>query len=131
MRLTKNDGGPTSAGLFWQELTGEQLPQTGFMSQTAVREGNIEYITTQGKRAITRRLNVATGEWVFTKLGLKYYKTLRRNYVVNVPVIINGSPSDGRAYTKQATVPICKLGISSPSIALEPTMAQRLKKSSS
>ena len=63
VRLT-NDAGPTPAGLFWQELTGEQLPQSGSMSQTAVREGNIEYMKVNGKRAITRRLNVATGEWV-------------------------------------------------------------------
>ena len=75
VQLSKNDGEPTTAGLFWQELTGEQLPQSGYMTQAAVREGNVEYIKTRdGKRAITRRLNVQNGEWIFTQLGLRYYK---------------------------------------------------------
>ena len=129
VNLTKDNGEPTTAGLFWQQLTGEQLPESGYMSQAAVREGNVEYIKTRdGKRAITRRLNISNGEWIFTQLGLRYYKKLRRNYVVNVPVIIRGTPPDGRTYTKRASVPISKLGISSPNIALEPTMAQRLRK---
>ena len=75
-RLTNMDGTPTKAGLFWQELTGEQLPEN---SQLAVREGNVEFVKSGGKKSITRRLNVTNGEWVFTKFGLKYYKKLRRN----------------------------------------------------
>ena len=75
------------------------------MSQTAVREGNAEYIKLRdGKRGITRQLSLETGEWVFTKLGLTYYKRLRRNYVVNVPVIIRGTPPDGRVYTKKSDI---------------------------
>ena len=44
VRLSKDDGDPTAAGLFWQKFTGQTLPLSGFMSQTAVREGNAEYI---------------------------------------------------------------------------------------
>ena len=60
---------------------------------------------------------------MFTRLGLKFYKKLRRNYVVNVPVIIKGTPADGREYTKKATMPINQLGISVENIALAPTLA--------
>ena len=105
VQLSKPDGTPTAAGLFWQELTNEVLPQSGVMGQTAVREGNVEYIRTkEGKRA-TRRLDLASGDWIFTKLGLKYYKTLRRNYVVNVPVIIEGSPNEGKNIQRE---PLCQ-----------------------
>ena len=102
VRLSKDDGEPTPASLFWQGITGQTLPDSGFMSQTAVRDGNAEYIKLRdGKRGITRQLSLETGEWIFTKLGLKYYKRLGRNYVVNVPVIIRGTPPDGRVYTKK------------------------------
>ena len=128
-RLSNLDGTPTKAGLFWQELTGKELPESGHDAQKAVREGNVETIRLKnGGKAITRRLNVATGEWVFTRLGLRYYKKLRRNYVVNVPVVIHGLDDKGRTYTKKASIPIEKLGISQPDIALLKTLAARLRK---
>ena len=128
-RLSKDDGEPTKAGLFWQEITGQQLPDSGFSSQTPFREGNTEYIKLRtGRNAVTRRLNLETGDWVFTKLGLKFYKKLRRNYVVNVPVTIHGTPAEGRHYTKKATLPINKLGITVADIALAPTLEERLRK---
>ena len=72
------------------------------MSQIAIREGNVEYIKLRdGKKGIARRLNLEIGEWIFTKLGLKFYKKLKRNYVVNVPVTIHGTPAEGRSYNKK------------------------------
>ena len=59
VRLSKDDGEPTQAGLFWQGITGQTLPDSGFMSQTAVREGNAEYIKLcDSKRGITRQLSL-------------------------------------------------------------------------
>ena len=67
--------------------TGERLPDSGFSNQTPFREGNTEFIKLRtGRNGVTRRLNLETGDWVFTGLGLKFYKKLRRNYVVSVPV---------------------------------------------
>ena len=107
-RLSKDDGDPTKAGLFWQSLTGQSLPDSGFMSQTAVREGNVEHIKLRdNKKGITRRLNLENGEWIFTKLGLKIYKKLRRNYIVNVPVTVHGTPAEGRSYSNNES-PISK-----------------------
>ena len=129
-RLSKDDGEPTKAGLFWLQITGEQLPESGFSNQKPFREGNTEYIKLKtGRNAVTRRLNLETGDWVFTRLGLKFYKKLRRNYVVNVPVTIKGTPAEGREYTKKTTMPINKLGISVENIALAPTLEERLRKS--
>ena len=62
-------------------------------------------------------MRLTTGEWAFTKVGLKYYKKLRRSYVVNVPAVIHSVGDNGRTYTKKATIPISKLGIAQPEVA--------------
>ena len=66
-RLSKDDGAPTKAGLFWESLTGQPLPDSGFMSQTPFRENNTEYIRVDGQKRATRHLDVSNGDWVFTK----------------------------------------------------------------
>ena len=126
--LSKDDGTPTKAGLFWENLTGQSLPESGLMSKTQFRENNTEYITLNGKKRATRHLDVTTGEWVFSRLGLKFYRNMRRSYIVNVPVTVHGTPADGRHYTKSSTIPISKLGIASPTIALEPRLQTRMEK---
>ena len=71
--LSKDDGSPTKAGLFWEHLTGQPLPASGFMNQTAFRETNIEYIRMpDGKKRMVRHLDPATGEWGFSALGLLF-----------------------------------------------------------
>ena len=47
--------------------------------------------------------------------------------MVSVPVTIRGMPAEGRHYTKKATIPINKLGITVADIALAPTLEERLR----
>ena len=47
---------------------------------------------------------------------------------MNVPVTIHGAPAEGHRYIKTAMLPISKLGIASPEIALEPRLGERLEK---
>ena len=80
VKLLGNDGEPTAAGEYWKRSTGTVLPAGGYLQQTAVREGNTEYIKLHsGQKAATRRWDEATGVYKFTKLGKQYYKTQRRN----------------------------------------------------
>ncbi len=86
IKLVGNDGRPTAAGNYWAASTGLPLPAGGFMQQTAIREGNVEYIKlANGRKGATRKWNEATGIYKFTPLGNNYYKLQRRNYVASVP----------------------------------------------
>ena len=60
--LSKDDGTPTIAGLFWESLSGQPLPDSGMMSKVPFRENNTEYITLNGTKRVTRHLDLATGE---------------------------------------------------------------------
>ncbi len=89
IKLIDDGGVPTKAGTYWSFKSGQLLPDGGFMQQAATREGNVESIRLRdGTRGVTRRWIEGTGEYKFTRLGNTYYKTVRRNYVVTVPVII-------------------------------------------
>ncbi len=91
VKLVTDEGESTSAGDYWAAQAGQVLPAGGFLQQTATRDGNIESIRLRdGSRGVTRRFDEGTGEYKFTRLGNTYYKTVRRNYVVTVPVVLNG-----------------------------------------
>ena len=86
-RLSDASGALTAAGNEYEQRTGETLPDSGFQNQRAIRKGNTETIGLRdGRRGVTRKWNAASSRWDFTKLGTRYYKRLRRNYVVQVPV---------------------------------------------
>ena len=95
VRLSDMSGKLMAAGNEWEARTGEQLPESGIQGQKAIRKGNTETIKLpNGTRGITRKWNAARNRWDFTKLGRAFYKKLRRNFVVQVPVIIKGMRND-------------------------------------
>ena len=96
--LSKPDGTLTAAGVHYEQRVGP-LPTSFAADKIPEREANTEYITLQnGKRAITRQFDPATGEYTFTDTGRRYYRNIRRNYVVQVPVVIDGRRKDGSTY---------------------------------
>ncbi len=107
------------------------MPVGGYLQQTAIREGNTEYIKLHtGMKAATRKWDEATGIYKFTKLGKQYYKTQRRNYLVSVPVLIQGRRKDGSTYQLKSRMPIEKLGLKPKSIPLDmdsPTRYDRVR----
>ena len=110
-------------------LSGQVLPAGGFLQQAATRNGNIESIRLRdGSRGVTRRWDEGTGEYKFTRLGNTYYKTVRRNYVVTVPVIINGKRKDGSTYQIRSTMPVSKLGLKPSTIPTNMTSPRRRAK---
>jgi hypothetical protein len=126
--LIDQAGDATAAGKYWSTHTNLELPQGGFMSQVARREGNTEYIKLQnGKKAVTRRWTT-DGEFAFTKIGDQYYSKQRRNYVVQVPVVVKGRRRDDSQYTRHSHMPIEQLGLTSQTLPMNLTPAQRASK---
>ncbi len=123
--LVDQAGDATAAGRYWGDHTNLELPQGGFMRQVAVREGNTEYIKLKGgKRAVTRSWTT-DGAFAFTKLGDQYYSKQRRNYVVQVPVLVTGERRDKSKYTRASHLHIEQLGLTSQTLPLNMTLAQR------
>ncbi len=123
--LVDTAGKKTPAGLYWEQKGTAPLPEGGFLQQRARREGNVETIATRdGKRAVTRRWD-ASGEYKYTQLGKKYYSTLRRNYVVDVPVRIDGKRKNGSTYEIKSHMKMNKLGLRPVEIPLHLSLQQR------
>jgi hypothetical protein len=119
IRLVTDDGAPTKQGWYWEQRTGERLPAGGFMQQEAVREAGTETIRLRdGSKGVTRRWNEARGDWDFTRLGTKFYTTLRRNYVVSVPVKVQGKRRDGSSYEYRAHIFVQKNGLTARELPL-------------
>ena len=91
--LARADGNLTDAGTYYPQRSGQKLDIAGFdLRQTPIRVGNTETVLMRsGKRVITRTWDPASGDHVFTKAGNAFYRQIRRNYVVNVPVIAEGT----------------------------------------
>jgi hypothetical protein len=91
-----------------------------------VREGGSETIRLRdGSRGITRRWNEVRGEWDFTRLGTRYYATLRRNYVVSVPVKVQVLRKDGSTYEYKAHIFVEKNNMTSKELPLRRRSPER------
>lgn len=124
--LVDSSGEKTAAGLYWEQKSGTDLPAGGFLQQAAERNGNVETIRLRdGRKAVTRRWDAATGEYKFTALGKKYYSTLRRNYVVDVPVVIKGKRKDGTTYQIKSHLKMEKLGLRPVQVPLHLSLEER------
>ena len=115
--LARN-GDPTLAGKYYEQQTNTTLEAGGYnLTQTPIREGNTEFVKLRsGKKVKTRVWNAISGEYRFTKEGNEFYKQLRRNYVVSIPVTIIGKRKNGTTYTLRSSMPIEKLGMTKSSI---------------
>ena len=112
--LVKANGTKTQAGGIYEARSGKTLPSGGAFSPDAraYRESNTEYIRDRaGKERVTRRWDPATNEDKFTALGRAYYARKRSQYVVHVPVRIEGRRNNGSAYTLRSFMPIEKMGL--------------------
>ena len=125
--MVDNAGKKTPAGLYWEQKAGAPpIPDGGFLQQAARREGNIETIVLRdGRRGVTRRWDPASNEFKFTALGKKYYATLRRNYVVDVPITIKGKRRNGTTYQIKSHMKMERLGLRPVEVPLNLTLAER------
>ena len=124
--LVNAAGAKTPAGTYYEQKSGTDLPEGGFLQQAARRDGNVETIQLRdGRRGITRRWE-AGGEYKFTQLGKKYYATLRRNYVADVPIIIKGKRKNNTTYTIKSHMKREKLNLRPVEVPLNLTHDQRM-----
>ena len=91
--LARADGNLTDAGKYYQQRSGQKLDLAGFdLRQIPIRVDNTETVLMRsGKRVVTRTWDPASGDHVFTKAGNAFYKQIRRNYMLNVPLIVEGA----------------------------------------
>ena len=126
--LVKANGTKTQAGGIYEARSGKTLPSGGAFSPDAraYRESNTEYIRDRaGKERVTRRWDPATNEDKFTALGRAYYARKRSQYVVHVPVRIEGKRKNGSTYTLRSFMPIEKMGLQGLSLPQNLTQRQR------
>ena len=91
--LVKPNGSVTNAGAYYQAHHGELQTQGLDLSQVPHRDKNTEYVTIRGKKRATRIWDGM--RFKFTKLGELFYRNIRRNYVVQVPVDVRGTRDNG------------------------------------
>ena len=125
--LVDASGQRTSAGAYYEQASAQELSVGGYdTTQAPKRSGDTEFITMRdGLERATRSWNPANQEFKFTKLGKSFYGRLKRNYVVQVPVIVTGRRKNGTTYTIRSTLPIAKLGVDRVELPLNLTTAQR------
>ena len=129
-QLVDTSGSKTKIGAYWEQQTGQDLPVGGFDSgQTPFREGNTEFIYMRnGEQRAVRQYSPVDNEFKFTVLGKSFYARLKRNYVVQVPVIIKGKRKDGTEYNVKSSLPVSRMGIDRIQMPLNLTAAARTAK---
>ena len=127
--LVDASGERTAAGRYFEQASAQDLPVGGFDTSPPMRSGDTEYVTTRsGEQRATRRWDPTSQEYRFTAVGKSYYKRLKRNYVVQVPVRVTGTRKDGSQYHIRSTLPIAKLGIDRVELPLNLTISQRTER---
>ena len=90
-------GTTTPAGRFYFSQT-ETTPTTFDTEGTVAQRGSTEFLLTNGKARVLRRL--AGDDYVYTRLGKLYFGAKENQYLVHVPAIIKKahSSSMGRSF---------------------------------
>ena len=105
-------GGATAAGEYYYERSGQSRPASGIdRNQPLIHRGGGDYLqAANGKQRLVRTLR-PDGSTVLTALGRSYFKDKVSEYVVHIPVLIQGTRANGNNYTRTSTIPIDQLGL--------------------
>jgi len=128
--LVNPRGERTNSGEYYKQKTSNELPFGGFdFTQSPFREGNTEFIKMRnGEERAVRRYSPVDNEYKLTVLGKSFYSRLKRNYVVQIPVLVKGRRKDGSYYNIKSTLPISKMGVDRIQMRLNLTAQQRTQK---
>ena len=81
----QNRGKTTPAGRFYFSQTDSQ-PQTFDLIGNVIQRGSTEYLLTNGKLRVLRRLSGS--DYIYTRLGTQYFSARQATYLVHVPAVI-------------------------------------------
>ena len=125
--LITSAGTRTALGAHYEDHGGTELPAGGYdTSQAPTREGDTEYILMRnGARKAVRRWDAAAGDYSFTAVGRSFYSRIKRNYVVQVPVLVKGTRKNGTVYSIRSSLPIAKMGVDKVELPPSLTASQR------
>ena len=126
-QLVGTTGEKTRLGEYYETKTGQDLPVGGFdPRQSPYRLGDTEYIKMRnGEEKVTRRYSPVENQFQFTALGKSFYSRIKRSYVVQIPVKVQGKRKNGTFYNVKSTMPIAKLGVDRIEMPLSLSREQR------
>ncbi len=79
-------GVPNTAGRYYFDRLQREPPDHGFDGVQPVREGRKEIaLLRNGRRVVLRVFDGR--EWSFTRMGREFYRTARKEYIVQLPII--------------------------------------------
>ena len=106
------NGKATKAGRIYEEVTGQTLPSKYAADAKVERRGRTDYITlANGKEAELRTFDPIRNKYTLTPIGRSYYSQRKKEYVVSIPVIIEGVRLNGSRYTIRGHMPTSFLGL--------------------
>ena len=106
-------GSLTESGTYYYELTGEQQPTLAFdPNLSPLTRGTSSYITGRDGKPIKVRYLGADGAMKLTLAGKSFYNQAKQEYIVSVPVLVQGRRKNGQAYRREDYLPIDLVGIS-------------------
>ena len=78
-------GKTTPAGRFYFAQTDSE-PQAHDLIGDVIQRGSAEYLLTNGKLRVLRRLSGS--DYIYTRLGTQYFSAKQASYLVHVPAVI-------------------------------------------
>ena len=122
-KVLLKDGVLTEAGEYAKGL-GLDLPEEGYdLNEVPTRKGRTDYLTVKNKLSALRTLDPITGDYKYTALGRKYYRSQKKEYVVSIPVTVRGKRLNGSEYIIRGFMPATALGV--PKIMQNASLTQR------
>jgi len=116
-----NGGTLTPAGRYYYAQTGQSAPRAGYDSnQPLITRGSTDYVVAANGRERAVRTLGPDGSVRLTALGRDYSRGRRTEYIVHIPVIIEGTrAANGRPYTRRSNagtgeathLPVSRLGL--------------------
>jgi hypothetical protein len=111
--VLSSGGKETPQGAFYKTLVGEGQGLGGLGGDRIVRPngGNRKYLQTRARKTLLRSIDESNGQWVYTKAGLKYFRTNSLSeFVVYIPVEIKSLDGRQRGRKRTDWLPWSKFG---------------------
>ena len=118
----------TAAGRYYYDKSKTLPDGSGFdRNQPLTRRGPSEYVRVRnGKEQKVRTLN-PDGTSTLTALGKRFFKDKFTEYIVHLPVVINGKRANSNTYSRKSTLPVDQLGIGMIMVSSSLSDAEKLK----